>query len=100
MTKTTPEPLVDPASERLVLEHIGPARSGSVPARDLTAADIARLAYEQAARDGLADGIRPDRRNPDQEIAAAIVAQLVDSGRFRHATKSSSPAKMAPTKED
>lgn len=78
--------LADPRSDRLVLAFVSsPAarRLSGVPARDLTAADIARLAYRSAARDGLADGERPDKRNPDQEAAAAIVARLLASGQYR-----------------
>lgn len=81
MSKTKPA-LADPASLRVVLHHRGSARNVAAPARDLTAADLARLAYREAARDGLADGRRPDPRHPDQDLASAIAERLVASGAY------------------
>lgn len=81
----TPEdvvlPQADPTSDAVVLRFTGHGRAGA-PERDLTAADLARLAYTEAARRTLADGTRPDPRKPDPEIAAAIARRLVASGAY------------------
>lgn len=87
------QPLADPTSDRVVLAFVeGSSRNVPAPARDLTAADIARLAYQEAARRGLADGIRPDPRNPDQELAAAIVERLIGTGLYTTADEAAPAA--------
>lgn len=81
--KSVEAPIADPASDRVVLTFTG--SGGAVtgaPARDLTAADLARLAYREAARRSLADGARPDPRNPDQSLAAEIVGRLVGTHHY------------------
>jgi hypothetical protein len=107
-TKTTDPalPLADPASERVVLAFVeGSARNVDAPARALTAADIARLAYQEAARRGLADGIRPDPHTPDQAIAGELVEALLRSGLYVNADEAapaadeSTPAQPATTTE-
>lgn len=70
----------DHGSDEIVLAYVGPRIAAGVPARDLTAADLARLAYRAAANAGLADGIRPDPRDPDHERAAAIAERLTAKG--------------------
>lgn len=99
-------PLADPTSERVVLAFVeGSARNVDAPARDLTAADVARLTYLEAARRGLADGIRPDPRTPDQELAAKLVEDLLRSGLYTTADEAataaaeSTPALPATTTE-
>lgn len=93
-----PSLAVDPLSARIILAHVDPAgRSArNAPARDLTEADVARLAYREALAEVAqdvgtlidpadADGPRyerPNPRQPDPGRVGAIVVDLLASGRF------------------
>lgn len=76
------ESLADPTSDRIVLAFLPGPRIVGTPNRDLTAADLARLVYEEGAAAGLQDGTRPDPRQPDHEAASALVERLVATGRY------------------
>lgn len=84
---------IDPRSSELVLAYVGDGRPGGAPARDLTHRDIARLVFKRQlaavsgdvvldAETGISTGLRPDHRDPDPAIAAAVIAELVASGRY------------------
>lgn len=103
-------PTIDPLSAELVLEYtdepdedqVGGRSARNAPPRDLSHGDVARLAYVEAlskvaqdvgqpVRDD--DGeptdeviTRPDPREPDPELTAAILTELVDSGYYKLAT--------------
>jgi len=88
---------IDPTSSAIVLVHDGSERAAAgAPARDLSGNDIARLAYRRALAEVAEDIGRPvdrddeeagvitrlDPRQPDEAIVAAIVEELVASGRY------------------
>lgn len=84
-------PAVDPTSSAIVLAYAGDGRSArNVPARHLSAADLARLAYRRALADTAADGIRPDPRHPDADMVAQLLAELTRFGIY-----SADPAAIA-----
>jgi len=66
----------------VVLAYVGPGPFSGVPARDLSAGDLARLAYRRALASSGADGIRPDPRDPDPALIKAITAELTGSGLY------------------
>jgi hypothetical protein len=69
-------------SPRAGLRYVGPGSFRGAPARDLTTADINRLAYQRAIASSGADGIRPDRAHPDPDLVKAITAELTGSGLY------------------
>jgi hypothetical protein len=93
---------LDPRSDAVVLTLTGEegvpvaGAPDGTPARDLTEAAVARLVYERAyAAVALDVGqpidpddpekgviVRPDPRDPDPELAAAIIAELVATGGY------------------
>lgn len=75
-----------PDPSEVVLEFVGPAVTG-VPARDLTRADVARIAYKRALAQTAADGIRPPKPSPSQ--ISATMADLVKRGRYARVKKES-----------
>jgi hypothetical protein len=93
MPKTAADPALDPTSPAIVLTYRGGVRPRNVPARDLTAGDLARVAYHRSARQ-----LRAERRNrfesdeerpapsrpgpADAEILEAIATELSSSGVF------------------
>lgn len=82
---------VDPTSAAIALAYTGAGRfAADAPARHLTEADLARLAYRRAAAVTFADGIRPDPLNPDPGIVAQLVAELTLRGLY-----SADPAAIA-----
>lgn len=98
---------IDPTSAAVALVHDGSDRGAAgAPARDLTEADIARLAYRRARAasddqvgrlidpDDPDKGViaRPDPRTPDPAVVAEILDELQASGRYAPAEK---PAKKA-----
>lgn len=127
--------LVDPTSDTVLFRYTGPdgeieRPDGSIlqlargaagsPARDLTEADVARLAYRRSL-DEVLDRVgqpsdpgdpdsppitRPDPRKPDPKHVEAITAEIVASGRFTPAKatkadqkKTDTPATPAPIQE-
>lgn len=87
---------IDPTSDDVVLAYVDEddRSARNVPARDLTHADIARLAYQRSLSEVYEDvgkpidpdepdgprHQRPDPREPDQAAAAAIIEELVATG--------------------
>lgn len=64
------------------LQYVGRGVFRGVPARDLTPADIARLAYLRSYSESAADGIRPDPRAPEPDLITKITAELIGSGLY------------------
>lgn len=106
MSKST----VDPTSTTVVLTYVGDGRSArNIPARDLTEADIARLAYQRSLAAVAADVgqpiyredpdsplyERPDPRKPDPKIAETVLEELLATPLYEIAQPE--PAK-APTR--
>jgi len=84
-------PQIDPASDETVVWWVGPRSARDAPARDLTHADIARIAYRESLRAVVRDVgtevdgeviARPDPRQPDQALCAEILEDLVASEQF------------------
>jgi hypothetical protein len=79
---------IDPRSDAVVLRYLGseagePALIG-IPARDLTAGDVARLVYASAlnAWAGDPETAGPDPTAPDQAACAALIDLLVSRGLY------------------
>jgi hypothetical protein len=91
---------IDPAGQEVVLEYVGPGHVGDVPARDLDGGDVARIAWVRAhravewEREGAAD---PPQPTPKQ--VGKLAADLVETGVYIHATKTTKPATPAETPE-
>lgn len=66
----------------VVLRYAGRGPFRGAPARDLTDADIARLAYRRSLTGTGAEGIRPDPANPDPDVVSTITAELTGSGLY------------------
>lgn len=93
----TKEATIDPASDAVVLAYVGEGGSArNVPARDLTHNDVAHLAFQRSLA-GVFDVVgqpidpekpdgprhqRPDPGQPDQTVAAAVIAELVATGLY------------------
>jgi hypothetical protein len=75
-----------PDSLEVVLRFVGPAVRGA-PARDLTRADIARLAYRRAFASTAGDGIRPPKPSPEE--IRRMTGDLVARGRYARVKKES-----------
>lgn len=67
----------------IVLRYIGPAVTGA-PARDLSRADVERIAYRRALARTAASGSRPPR--PSTKETNAVAAELAARGRYRKET--------------
>lgn len=96
-------PAIDPQSEAIILDYVGPGTTGELPARDLHGGDLARAAYVrrlQAATD--ADAPRPDPADAHGDIDA-LADELVATGIYaRSATAAEStipPAEPATEAE-
>lgn len=70
------------------LRFVGPGSFAGVPARDLTTADIERLAYLRAYSVMAGDGHRPDPRRPDPHLIQVITAELIGSGLYERQDRS------------
>lgn len=87
-------------SEAIALVFAGDDRSArNVPARDLTEADLARLAYRRAAAETLAGGSRPDPRRPDAALVEAIRTELLGTGLYQEPTETATPARARRSKK-
>lgn len=76
------KPVTPPANEAVVLRYAGRGPFRGVPARDLTAADLARLAYHKRFAEIGTEGKRPDPVHPDPEVVNQITAELLGSGLY------------------
>lgn len=71
-----------PADPGVVLRYADRGPYAGVPARDLTAHDLARLAYLRRYSEIAAEGKRPDPQNPDPDLVEKIKAELTGSGLY------------------
>lgn len=70
------------AKPAFVLRYVGREPFRGVPARSLSEADLARLAYQRAMTTTGPDGFRPDPRSPDPALIEKITAELIGSGLY------------------
>lgn len=94
---------IDPSAPGVVLEYVGGRTPRLVPARDLEAVDVARVAYRRAvahARKTRSLRVRPGEerpaaRRPDHATVQQLeelVEELIASGAFTRATQPAPPA--------
>lgn len=99
---------IDPMSAAIVLAYVeGAATPEFVAAADLHGGDLAKLAYQRALQDAIAnrqvlvapgetlpEPTRPERATPAE--LAALAAELVATGAFTYASPPTEPTTPAP----